>query len=618
MRFERDSTGKKWRVWIDDDAVRLTKEAQATLTASGARTATNMHGIAIHALDSDTWGHYCPRVQEREVLLDVLERMEQSMNETATEWRDLFNDSVASGAFLAHDRGQVLEQAGWEISVGIDDVNSDGEGLKYAPQVGRESLVMNADPQQTEHSDTLEGMAAINYMDLDGTVTPDLRWVSAAGQAVPTTPDFAASLEPSDKLYEMSKRDLERARSRRTIPLTTHEELLYVMEKKGKRLPSVSERRDLVKVEHEHGHFGRDAMYDKLMKKGVWWPNMRQDIENEIEDCDNCLGFAITRKRYHKPFSTTARRPGGCYAFDLLELPKSRHGHTHLLGIIDICSGFTVLSVLNDGTSESIARGLLDMYRNFGPSEILISDKAEVNVSQVMECFNRMLGVQQRVITPYHPQANGKVERMNQSILTLIKKVLEGSPHDWPIIVPFVQIALNNKITERTGKAAYEVMFGRTMNEFQDYRDGDNKIIDFDQKPDEWLKHLDKILSVIYPAIDLRGQHVSEKYLERMEKERKHALMEHLPKGTLVITRNPLLHQGTAHETEDEKLLASVEISGHRCDTERCVQAGKRGHRRDPGKTRDDRHGQTHSRTGDTEEVSNEVLSKPLRSGRDT
>ena len=46
------------------------------------------------------------------------------------------------------------------------------------------------------------------------------------------------------------------------------------------------------------------------------------------------------------------------------------------------------------------------------------------------------MGIGTSIITPYHPDANGIVERANSTIVRILRKLIEEIGADWDLMVP--------------------------------------------------------------------------------------------------------------------------------------------------------------------------------------
>lgn len=79
---------------------------------------------------------------------------------------------------------------------------------------------------------------------------------------------------------------------------------------------------------------------------------------------------------------------------------------------------------LKDKTAESVAKFIYDeIICRHGCPSIQISDQGREFVNKLSEELFKMTGTQQRVTSPYHPQANGLVERLNRTLKTSLLKV---------------------------------------------------------------------------------------------------------------------------------------------------------------------------------------------------
>ena len=89
--------------------------------------------------------------------------------------------------------------------------------------------------------------------------------------------------------------------------------------------------------------------------------------------------------------------------------------------------------VTPDQTVKTIAKFLYGGYISiFGATARLLSDRGTSFTSSIIEELYKILGVQQLWTMPYHPQTNGLVERLHQTIMHMIGKLGEDKKANWP------------------------------------------------------------------------------------------------------------------------------------------------------------------------------------------
>ena len=62
---------------------------------------------------------------------------------------------------------------------------------------------------------------------------------------------------------------------------------------------------------------------------------------------------------------------------------------------------------------------------------------------------------------PYHPQANGLVERLHQTIMCMIGKLGEDEKADWPSCLAEIEHTYNATQSAVTGYSPHYLMFGQ-------------------------------------------------------------------------------------------------------------------------------------------------------------
>lgn len=308
--------------------------------------------------------------------------------------------------------------------------------------------------------------------------------------------------------------------------------------KRNKVCPDSEEKKlNLIQETHLFGHFGQDAVFKSIFEKGYWWPNIRKQIASELSNCDACNRYVVVKQGFHPAQFITANGPCDHIQIDTsVHLPESPEGFTALLVCICVFTGFVMLYPLKDTTAENVAYHLWKTFCIIGFPKIIQSDNGPEFVNEVIRAFAKLTGIEHRLISPYNPRADGKVERSIQTIMLIIKKLLHGTNIHWPLFVPFAQITFNSKISSLTGSSPFALMFGRNLNELKDYSsDNPNRI-----SLDDWKQHQEKILSLIYPAISDRIRSGKDKLIRSLDKQRRILLPDALPNGSTVMIRDPI------------------------------------------------------------------------------
>ena len=318
--------------------------------------------------------------------------------------------------------------------------------------------------------------------------------------------------------------------------LSEEEKLLLALDRRGVKLPIKEQRQEILDRVHHMGHLGISHMYKSIKDLGYWWPKLYQDLEATVNNCDDCLRHTIGHHGYHPTRSVTALLPGDHFIMDIMELPNSTDGLSDLLVIVDVFTGFIILKPLINKEPAVIARALWEVFCTFGPPRILQHDQEASFLDPIMKALYKLTGVHQRVISQYHPQADGKVERAIQTIRDMINKELKGAHEYWPLFVPFAQMCYNYRIAEVTGSSPFSLMFGRKMNELIDYI---NETTPTKVDYENWKEYQEKVLSLIFPAVHLRSKRIQQKYIDKLQKYKRQLLEHDLAPGTCVYIKDP-------------------------------------------------------------------------------
>ena len=364
------------------------------------------------------------------------------------------------------------------------------------------------------------------------------------------------SIERNANLYDNEKQSNSKNVK---IHLTDEDKLMLAQEKRGCVIPPESERKEIIQKAHEKGHFGVTAIFRDLSNnKKIWWPHIMNDIISIVKQCRSCQEYTIAKRGFHPMQSISASQPGDHLMIDLITMTKSSDDMNYILVIIDVFSGFVILFALHEKDAETIATKLWDVICLIGPPKIIQSDQGSEFVNAIIQSLLRHEGISHRVITAYHPETDGKVERCNSTVRSTINKMVRGMHVYWPLYLSFVQLSINSKVSELTLSTPFSLMFGRSMNELKDFTQ--TKVSDQKVSMDDWKKHQEEVLSLIYPQIELRTKKVQKAYREKLEKIRRNIFIRDLPPGTQVMILDEKYLKGAPRPKSEPKYIGKYTI----------------------------------------------------------
>ena len=115
-----------------------------------------------------------------------------------------------------------------------------------------------------------------------------------------------------------------------------------------------------------------------------------------------------------------------------MELDKSPQV-ANILVFQDHFTKYVLAYVTPDQTAKTVAKFLYGGYISiFRAPARLLSDRGTSFTSSIIQELCEILGIQQLQTMPYHPQTNGLLERLHQTIMRMIGKLGEDKKANWP------------------------------------------------------------------------------------------------------------------------------------------------------------------------------------------
>ena len=104
-------------------------------------------------------------------------------------------------------------------------------------------------------------------------------------------------------------------------------------------------------------------------------------------------------------------------AIDIIgPLSETHKNNNNILTLVDFSARWHEAMLLKMTKTENVAEALFDMFSRLGIPNVILSDNGRQLISESMKETFRMLGIEQKLSAPLHPQSHGLVERCNQTI----------------------------------------------------------------------------------------------------------------------------------------------------------------------------------------------------------
>lgn len=116
-------------------------------------------------------------------------------------------------------------------------------------------------------------------------------------------------------------------------------------------------------------------------------------------------------------------------------------------------------------TATLTVKALHETFCRFGMPTSLKTDNGPQFISNELEAFCEEFGIKHIRTTPYWPQANGEVERINRSIGKRLKISQETYGSDWKWDIRMFVLMHNSTPHSTTGVAPSTLMFGRVLKD---------------------------------------------------------------------------------------------------------------------------------------------------------
>jgi hypothetical protein len=151
---------------------------------------------------------------------------------------------------------------------------------------------------------------------------------------------------------------------------------------------------------------------------------------------------------------------------DFIEQLPASSGYTAILNIVDRLTKQAVfIPTTNECTAEELAQlFLINVFSKHGTPQHVSCDRGSEFVSRFFRSLSALLNITIHFTSGYHPEANGQVERINQTLEQYLRIYCNYHQDNWSELLPLAEFTFNNTPSDSTGLSPFFANKGYNPN----------------------------------------------------------------------------------------------------------------------------------------------------------
>jgi hypothetical protein len=276
----------------------------------------------------------------------------------------------------------------------------------------------------------------------------------------------------TDQHYLQVKENLQQGDVQQKIKEYEIKEDGFLMHKNRIYVPSSGELRNLVLKEMHDVPYAGHPGYQKTItavRSQFFWSGMKKDVVDYIARCMECQKVKAEHRHpagLLQPLPIPEKKWEVITMDFITGLPRMNKKHDSIMVVVEkLTKAAHFVPVKTTHTTTNIAEIFMkEIARLHGIPRTIVSDRDTKFTSNFWRGLFKGFGTNLNFSTTYHPQTDGKTERVNRIIEDMLRMYVMDKPSKWEDYLHLVEFAYNNGYQDSLKMSPFEALYGRKCN----------------------------------------------------------------------------------------------------------------------------------------------------------
>ena len=212
-------------------------------------------------------------------------------------------------------------------------------------------------------------------------------------------------------------------------------------------------------------HFGVTTTFTKLSER-FWWKGMYDNVLKLVNSCLQCQQRNVVKKGPSELHPVPV--PDRCFAqwgMDLVgPLKQTESGMEYIIVFTEYMTRWAEARAIPSKSALNVSSAVVEcLISRFGCPETIITDQGREFVNSVNEQLCGDMDIHHRICSAYHPQTNGLTERLNQTLVAQLRKMVDGTQSNWDTLLPWILMSYRANTQASTKQSPYFLVYVKQM-----------------------------------------------------------------------------------------------------------------------------------------------------------